>query len=156
MKDIGENLGQSAAKQELRRSWRLRWLDSINELTDIDLQRATWLEDMENLNPHWTYGEFMCCYFDDSFAENNDEGPLKWGFLSEEEFTAIQRWHELLDAYEEPVEYYDPKGILEDEKWLQVVQLGLECKRELSKHLSEKEKEVLNQKVDYLKYMTYR
>jgi len=155
MKDIGENLGQSTEDQELRRSWRLLWLSSINELTDIDLQRATWL-DMENLNPHWTYVEFMCSYFDDSHTENNYESPLKWGFLSEEEFTAIQRWHELLDAYEEPVEYYDHKGILEDEKWLQIAQLGLECKRELSKHLNEEEKEVLNEKVDYLKYMTYR
>ena len=52
--------------------WRENWLISINELTDYNLQKTSWLN-KETKSPHWSYVEFMCSYFNDLTLENGYE-----------------------------------------------------------------------------------
>lgn len=61
------------ALEDCSKIWRIRWLDSLLELSDLKLQQR-WL-DKTNLNPHWSYIEFCCCYFDDL---NLTEGYDYW------------------------------------------------------------------------------
>ena len=47
---------------------------------------------------------------------------------------------------------YDDESILNDPKWLSIVQLGVVAKRTLTDMLGERETNVLNEEIDYLKY----
>jgi|GEM_PF-5637445 hypothetical protein len=44
--------------------WIERWLGCINELTSLDFQKISWFN-RTHTNPHWSFVEFMCSYFDD-------------------------------------------------------------------------------------------
>jgi hypothetical protein len=58
-------------------------------LTSIDLQKASWL-DKENTNPHWSFVEFICCYFDDLALDDNYKSEINEGFVSIEEYNLIR------------------------------------------------------------------
>lgn len=132
--------------------WRDRWLICINELTSIELQRKSWL-DKSNENPHWTFVEFMCSYFDDLGIDNNYEYQLEEGWISKDEFETIKLWHELLNKYDSPKNYeYDVEAILEDKSWQLIVEEGHKAKSVLIKKLSEKELQILLEKIDYTEY----
>jgi len=65
---------------ELRRLWWRNWLCALLSLADIDLQRERWLN-KEIANPHWSYLEFMCSYFDDPTNQYDHQAILddpKW------------------------------------------------------------------------------
>jgi hypothetical protein len=133
--------------------WRNRWLSCINELTSLELQRKSWL-DKSNTNPHWSFVEFMCSYFDDLVIDNNYKELLNEGWISKSEFEIIQSWHGLLDKYDSPNnEDYDLEAILADKKWQQIVKEGEKAKSELSRLLSKDENQILNEEIDYTKYM---
>lgn len=123
--------------------WRENWLGCINELTSIELQKKTWL-DINQTNPHWSFVEFMCCYFDDLYIDENYKNPLEKGWLTQQEFEIIANWHSALDKYK-PLnnDDYDHIGILNDPKWLEIVKVGLLAKRELMVVLNEKERNIL-------------
>ncbi|AHW62337.1 hypothetical protein SAMN05444285_16211 [Draconibacterium orientale] len=133
--------------------WRNRWLSCINELTSLELQRKSWL-DKSNTNPHWSFVEFMCSYFDDLVIDNNYKDLLNEGWISKREFEIIQSWHGLLDKYDSPNnEDHDVEAILADKKWQRIVEEGKKAKSELSRLLSKDENQILNEKIDYTKYM---
>lgn len=52
------------ATAEQRANWRSNWLSSIQELADLEMQRATWLNP-HNGNPHYSFVEYIEVYFDD-------------------------------------------------------------------------------------------
>jgi hypothetical protein len=138
---------------EQKQLWRNRWLNCINELTSLDLQRKSWL-DKSNTNPHWTFVEFMCSYFDDLGFEKNYENEIADGWISESEFESIRIWHKLLDKYDSPSnDDYDVEAILADKEWQMIVEKGKNAKIELSRLLRKEEYDILNEEIDYTKYM---
>jgi len=135
----------SENKKEL---WRKRWLGSINELTSIELQKKSWM-DKKTSNPHWSFVEFMCSYFDDLVIDNDYQEQLKESWISNSEFEIIKNWHNALSNYKSPTTDHDREAILEDENWQKIVGLGLEAKRKLSEHLENEELKILNERIDY-------
>jgi len=138
--------------EELRKVWRPNWLSSINELTSLRLQKNSWL-DKNAPSAHWTFVEFMCSYFDNLGIDDNYKDPLKRKLLSSEEFEIIRPWHEALDKYKSPKNNdYAVNKILEDPSWLEIIEVGIKVKNELSKILSDEEKNILLEEIDHRKY----
>ena len=135
--------------QNQKKLWRDRWLSCINELTSFELQRKSWVN-KSSTNPHWSFVEFMCSYFDDLGIDNDYEYQLKQDWISETEHNTIQYWHKLLGKYNSPTNNdYDVEAILTDEKWLSIVEEGIKVKNELSKIVSKEENEILFEEIDY-------
>ena len=129
--------------------WRNRWLSCINELTSLKLQRESWL-DKENSNPHWSFVEFMCSYFDDLGIDNNYEYLLNKNWISKNEFETIKNWHELLDKYNSPKnDDYNHKSIIEDKDWQLIIRAGQEAINELNKGLNKNETQILTEEINY-------
>ena len=134
-----------------KEAWRQNWLESFNELTSLDLQTKSWL-DKKNTNPHWSFIEFMCCYFDDILFAKYEQ-LIEDGWVSKEEYEIIKNWHELLDKYDSPnSDDYDHKAILDDKNWQFIVQKGIIAKNELLEKISLNERQYLIEEIDYLKY----
>lgn len=136
-----------------KKTWRERWLICINELTSLDLQKKSWL-DKSNTNPHWSFVEFMCSYFDDLGIDNNYKYPIDSGWLTEHEFEIIKDWHVELNKYNSPQnDDYDHVAILTDPKWLTILQSGMTMKSNLASTLNEIEKKVLTNDINYLDFV---
>ena len=126
-----------------KETWRKNWLNSINELTTLELQKNSWLNS-ENKNPHWSYIEFLSCYFDDLEISENYTDELNINLISQQEYEIIKDWHNRLNKYEEPNnDSYNHKLILEDSKWYEIVEIGKNAKRQLSQILNLQERELL-------------
>ena len=107
--------------EELRRNWRTRWLSSIQEFADDETQKRLWL-DRENTNPHFSFVEYICCYFDDlGLSDGNYDWALNEGLLSADEVAAVAHFHRAADAYDSPTDDYDHEAILADPEWALVV-----------------------------------
>jgi hypothetical protein len=133
--------------------WRNRWLSCLNELTSFELQQKSWT-DKSNTNPHWSFVEFMCSYFDDLGIDNQYEYQLKENWITKNEFEIIHKWHELLDEYNSPTnDDYKVVEILKDKKWQMIIEEGKKAKNELSKILKNKQKQILVEEIDYTKYL---
>lgn len=123
--------------------WRKRWLRSINELTSYEYQKVTWNNTLYN-SPHFCFVEFMCNYFDDLNIDENYSKTITIGLVSIEEFEIIKEWHFLLDKYDSPFNMdYNDEMILNDEKWIKIVQAGHNMKFLLATLLCQEEKEIL-------------
>ena len=72
-------------REKHKEQWRSRWLSCLNELTSIELQKKSWV-DKSNTNPHWSFVEFMCSYFDDLAIDNQYEYPLTENWITKNEF----------------------------------------------------------------------
>jgi hypothetical protein len=107
---------------ELRRLWRRNWLCCLLSLADIDLRRERWLN-KEITNPHWSYVEFMCKYFDDCRAKDC-ASLLQDGFISQAEFDCVRDFHEASDRYQPPTSQHDHQAILDDPKWSEITAKG--------------------------------
>jgi hypothetical protein len=129
-------------QNKLRELWRSNWLHSINKLTDLDYQRNHWL-DHSNINPHFTFMEFMCSYFDDLSLSSNDNNKgyisrIEEGLLTYDEYKIIEKWHNELNNYSAPNnEDINSEIILKDEKWIQIVKQGKESFEKLLKFINE-------------------
>ncbi len=133
--------------------WRERWLHCINEITSLDLQKKSWL-DNSHTNPHWSFKEFMCCYFDDLANDDNYKTQLEEGWVSKQEFEVIKPWHEKLNNYGSPSnDDFDHEAILNDPKWLEILEIGKIVKNNLARILSKKERKFLIEEIDYLEYI---
>lgn len=122
------------ATAEQRANWRSNWLSSIQELADLEMQRATWLNP-HNGNPHYSFVEYIEVYFDDLALGDVGGGyaaRVAEGLLSDEEAAAASRLHALLDRYESPTDDYDHLAILEDPAWHHVVGAAREAQASLS------------------------
>lgn len=124
--EIDETLASSdsVSDEELRKLWRVRWKSSIEELTSLEHQRETWL-DAAKPSVHYTFVEFMCCYFDDLLCGLSYSQIVENGYVSEKEKAVLLKWHNALDSYNSPQNNdYDDAAILNDPEWLQIVGLG--------------------------------
>lgn len=133
--------------------WRESWLGCINELTSLNLQKKAWL-DRTHTNPHWSFIEFMCSYFDDLAIDENYKGLLENGWVTKQEFEILREWHEALDKYKAPKnDDYDNEAVLNDFKWLEILQKGIQAKVKLNETLNEREKNILTEEINYLNYV---
>ena len=143
-------MNEKLSQKEL---WRNRWLSCLNELTSIELQQKSWMN-KSNTNPHWSFVEFMCSYFDDLGIENQYEYQLKENWVTQNEFEIIQKWHDSLDKYDSPTnDDYEVVEILKDKKWQMIIVEGKKATTELSKFLNNTEKQILVEEIDYTKYL---
>ena len=121
----------SVSDEELLALWRVRWKASIEELTSLDHQRKTWLDEAEP-SVHYSYVEFMCCYFDDMFCGLSYSQLVEDGYVSEQEKDAVMEWHTALAEYNSPGnDDYDDAAILNDSEWIRIAALGAEAWRKL-------------------------
>ncbi len=111
--------------QEQRESWRENWLGSIQEFADIEIQKRMWL-DASNTNPHFSFVEYFCCYFDDlNLSSNGYISALDSGLVNAKEVAAVADFHQIADTYKSPTDVYDHQTILSDPLWLEVVAAAL-------------------------------
>jgi len=130
-----------------KETWRQDWLKSINELTSIDIQRNSWL-DKNNTNPHWSFIEFIVCYFDDILEGKDYQHFILKGWITQKELESIKDWHKSLEGYESPNHNdYDHESILNDINWIQVVKQGVEAKRNLIQLINNEERKYLIDKI---------
>ena len=111
-------------ESEQRRYWRLRWLSSLQAFADTETQRNRWLDAAER-NPHFSFVECMCSYFDDTnlSVENGYANRLSRRYVSAEEVSAVTDFHSLADSYEHPLgDDWDNEAVLADPKWSTIVE----------------------------------
>ena len=136
-----------------KKEWRESWLSCINQLTSFDLQKTSWL-DRSHSNPHWSFVEFMCGYFDGLSLDDNYLIPLENGWVTTREFEIIKDWHKKLDEYHSPKnDDYDNEAVLNDPKWIEILQTGVSVRNKLAEILDGVEKQFLIEKINYLKYV---
>jgi len=101
--------------------WRCAWFHAICELGNLELQHQKWL-DPTNTNPHWSFIEFMCSYFDDLGIRDCYASALNTGRITADEFKAINEFHNALLRYNPPGgDDWDNAKILADPAWHLVV-----------------------------------
>src|SRR5690349_18482030 len=110
----------SNGNDELRRNWRNRWLSSIQEFADSDTQRRLWL-DPTNTNPHYSFGEYYCCYFDDLNLSEGYGWAVDEGLIDRDEVQAVMEFHRVARAYHQPGTPRDNEAVLADPQWEDVV-----------------------------------
>ncbi len=118
---------------ELRQNWRINWLHAIQAFCDTEIQKSRWLDPAE-ANPHYSFVECMCCYFDDSLFGQNDPYPhlVERGHLTLEEAEAVAEFHGQADAYQSPNDDdYDVEAILSDRGWHSVVDTAQKAQKKL-------------------------
>ena len=114
----------SISDAEFLALWRVRWKASVEELTSLEHQRKTWL-DAEKLSVHYTYVEFMCCYFDDLLCGMSYNQLAKNCYVSEQEKAVVIEWYTALGGYNSPRnDDYDDAAILDNHEWIRIVPLG--------------------------------
>jgi len=100
--------------EQLRRWWFCR----VSEISDLDLQRRTWLDPI-NQNPHWSYIEFVESYPKDDQLSH----ALQQGWLTADEFKILSELRRILVAHSPPGgNDYDNAAILKDRAWHSVVE----------------------------------
>ena len=122
----------SVASEAERLRWRLQWLDCLRDFADLDLQSRMWL-DRSNSNPHWSFVEFMCSYFNDTLHQRDYSWALSQGLVTPEEAEAVASLHQALVGYDAPNgDDFDNLAVLHDPAWRAIT---VEAARSLE-HLS--------------------
>jgi hypothetical protein len=114
---------QIPTDEELRRWWRMQWLTSIQAFADSETQKVRWLDPGEG-NPHYSFVECMCWYFDDAYLCEEDayQKRQERGQVSIAEVEAVADFHRLASAYDPPEDdHYAIAAILNDPAWQEVV-----------------------------------
>ena len=130
--------GNELTEADQRHYWRLRWLSSLQAFTDAPFQTSKWADPQE-ANPHYSFVECMCCYFDD--ADLSDKGSygrrIERGYLTLEEASAVADFHLLADQYRSPGQNdYNAKAILSDPAWRNVVEAAQSAQARLLRLLT--------------------
>jgi hypothetical protein len=100
----------------------------IQELADLDVQRATWLNPSPPVwNPHYSYVEYLITYMD--YADWSDR--VAEGLLSEEEAAIIAELDKKVRNYNALNGDYDHEAILDDPKWVKIVRAARETQQRL-------------------------
>lgn len=120
-------------EDDQRRHWRLLWLSSLQAFSDKETQANRWLDTAER-NPHFSFVECMCSYFDDAYLGEADayEKRLARGHLSPDEAAAVAEFHALAQRYESPNgNDWDAEAVLRDPNWQKVVDAGQRAQQRL-------------------------
>lgn len=131
---------------ETRQLLRCDWFSSVQELADLGLQKMTWL-DPGNLNPHWSYVEFCCCYpMEGQLADAHEDG-----WLTDEEVHLLRTLNGAISAHSSPTgDNYDHQAILQDPAWLAVVALAERTRQRLLAIVeNEDERSALSDRPDF-------
>ncbi|MEP1489260.1 MAG: hypothetical protein ABJK28_12605 [Algibacter sp.] len=121
-------------------TWRRRWIFMIIDLTNLEYQKKTWLAP-NNTNPYYSFIEFMCSYFDDLDLSDGYDKHIKSSLVSKKEYESISKWHKLLSEYESPNnDDYNNEAILNDKKWVSIIDLGIKSIESLQPKLNKFEK----------------
>lgn len=108
---------------EQRHFWRLRWLSALQAFADCQQQGERWT-DPEETNPHFSFVECMCCYFDDADVADLAayDRRIEKGYLTISEAKSVSQFHNVADQYRPPNDDdYDVVAILADPGWQSVV-----------------------------------
>lgn len=137
----------SPSDEEIRRSWRLRWLSAIQAYSDTDTQNSRWCDPNER-NPHFSLEECVIGYFDDvlyTFDGRADPYQIQreHGHVSAAEIEAVREFHVLADAYRPPNDdYFDGSAVVVDPAWKRVV-IAAQAARATLLNLLNDENEIL-------------
>ena len=116
---------------DIRRIWRREWLGCLAGFANGDVQQRKWL-DQKNTNPHWSYAEFMCNYFDDTLHGDTYDWPLAQGYVMADEVSAVAALHELLVRHEAPGgDDHDNAAVLADPAWHEIVEAAVQVRKHL-------------------------
>jgi len=130
----------TADHQKLRKNRREQWLSSIQEIADLETQRTKWLDPI-NTNPHWSFIEIVCCYFDDLGLDKSKTGYGGWidhGLITAAEAAAVTDFHAVVSAYKSPKgDDYDNAAVLNDPKWLRVVEAAKAAQSRLAELITD-------------------
>ena len=121
------------AEDDQQRRWRLMWLSSLQAFSDSETQGNRWLDPAER-NPHFSFVECMCSYFDDAdlSEEKAYQNRLAKGHVSADEVAAVADFHSLAERYESPTgEDWDADSILRDANWQKVVDAARQAQQRL-------------------------
>lgn len=124
---------------EKRHHWRLRWLSGLQAFADDSTQRAKWL-DPEEANPHFSFIECMCSYFDDADLADGAayDRRIASGYLSVSEANAVAEFHRLADGYVAPGnDGYDNRAVLNDPAWAEIIEAAKQAQDNLLHMLSD-------------------
>ncbi len=104
-----------------RDGWRREWLYCLGRFADLPAQQAQWLDPQE-ANPHHTFVELLCSYFDDLLGGEPDYSMvLAEGLVTPPEAEAVAHFHDCVSDYHSPAGDYDHRAILQDPAWHAVV-----------------------------------
>lgn len=99
-------------------NWRRHWLNCLAYFASLRDQRQHWL-DPDQKNPHWSYVEIMCEYFDDCSLSDGYQQFVDGGMISEVEWSLVRPWHTRLAVYQHPTgNDYDNDAVLKDPEWI--------------------------------------
>ena len=111
------------------------WFGSVYEISDLDLQRCTWL-DTTNQNPHWSFIEFVSSYPDDDQLQH----ALSQIWLTPDEFDILSNLRRILVEYSPPGEkYYDNAAVLDDPAWHSVAAAAERARQRLLSMTTDKQ-----------------
>ena len=126
-----------------KETWRRNWILMIKDLTNLKYQKKTWL-DPNNTNPYYSFIEFMCSYFDDLNISDGYEKLINSGLVTQTEFESIAEWNNSLSEYDSPNnDDYNNKAVLNDPKWLEIIEIGIKSIENLKPKLSKSERSLL-------------
>ena len=141
--------------REGRKNWREQWLSSIQEISDLEFQKIAWL-DGSNTNPHFSFVEYFCCYFDDLGLADGYGDAIGEGLVSSEEFAAVEEYHLIADKYKSPSNDYDHQAILTDPSWLEVVAAARTAQKRLAELIVDaEERRILLEAPDWRFYRAH-
>ncbi len=110
---------------ELKQRWRLYWIYSVFELSNIKLQESSWMKsETQGVNEEniWSssFAESSSAYFDNLALFEGYDKAVKYGNVTQEEAQNAAAFHALFCLYDEPSD--NPADILQDEEWIEVTQ----------------------------------
>ncbi|TGM74392.1 hypothetical protein EHR01_10550 [Leptospira mtsangambouensis] len=124
----------NSSDQEQISRWRERWLAMISYFACYKIQKKMWL-DVKNTNPHWSFVELMCCYFDDLGLREDDiclNELLLENYITRKELDAVKKLHQEAALYFPPnSDEYNHQNILNDPKWTEIINLANDTKSNL-------------------------
>ncbi len=128
------------------------WLSSIQAYGDSETQKTRWLKPNER-NPHFSFVECMCSYFDDAYLGEDGAYEKQLGAekVSAEEVSAVAEFHSIAASYESPSgDDYDTRAILQDPNWQEVVDAAQRAQKQLLALLTDSsERDALTRPLDW-------
>ncbi|PHR58434.1 MAG: hypothetical protein COA44_03040 [Arcobacter sp.] len=120
------NLTADISDVELKQRWRLYWIHCIFEFSNSRLQEMSWIQGTEASWPDeaWesSFEDCLSAYFDNLALDDAYVKAIENANVSQIEADKARAFHILAYAYIEPSE--DPKEILEDPEWIEIVVLA--------------------------------